>query len=389
MFMNGIIKPAAQDAHEASLRTPTLRRRLYAFRYFIALVLLPTLLAASYYYLIASDQYESSADFIVRRADSPTKSANSLGSLMGFSSGVSATTTDAMIVSDYLESHNTVERLQKEDRLVGRYRRADIDLLSALWSDTPSPEVLLKYYRKHVKVEQNIENGITQLRVKAFTPEDSYHIAQKLLLLGEERVNQINERAMQGQLAAAQEQLKAAEKDMLDIQNRLTAFRRTKGDIDPAGTGKAQIGLVSNLTASLVAVRARLNSLDGLISRSSPQYKMLQAQARELEEQVAAQSAKLTSGAQNIANGLGPYEDLVVRQEFAAKRYAAAAAAYEQARSEAIKQQLYLARVVDPNKPVEALYPERGRIVLTIFFSLLVAYGIGWMLLAGIKEHKL
>lgn len=255
--------------------------------------------------------------------------------------------------------------------------------------ETPAPETILKYYRKHVDVEQNIEDGITDVRVRAFTPEDAYAIAEKLLQMGEQRVNQINERTMRGQLAAAKSQLNSAERDLSALQTQLTNFRRTKGDIDPAGTGKAQIGMVADLTGNLTAARARLDAIKGFISRSSPQYQAVEAQVRALEAQVASQNAKLVSGGNNIATGLGKYEDLLIRQEFAGKRYAAAAAAYEDARAQALKQQLYLVRVVDPNTPVKSQFPERGRVVMTVFFSLLLGYGIGWMLLAGIKEHSL
>jgi capsular polysaccharide transport system permease protein len=38
---------------------------------------------------------------------------------------------------------------------------------------------------------------------------------------------------------------------------------------------------------------------------------------------------------------------------------------------------------------VKSLYPERGRIVITVFFSLLIAYAVGWLMLAGVREHKM
>ena len=47
----------------------------------------------------------------------------------------------------------------------------------------------------------------------------------------------------------------------------------------------------------------------------------------------------------------------------------------------------YLVRVVQPNLPEKSLAPRRGFILLTLFVSLLVAYGIGWLILAGILEH--
>lgn len=390
MFMDGIIKPAEQSRFEARQNSNIILRKLYAFRYFLLLVILPTAVVAAYYYVIASDQYESSADFVVRRGDNPTRSTGSAGALLGFSvGGATSQQTDALIIEDYLLSHDAIARLRREDNLVQRFQRPHVDFLSILRGADPAPETLLKYYLKHVDVEQNVENGITDVRVRAFTPGDAHAIAEKLLQMGEERVNQINERTMKGQLAAAKSQLVSAERDLAAIQGQITAFRRIKGDIDPAGTGKAQIGLVADLTANLTAARARLNALQGFISKSSPQYRAVEAQVRALDAQVASQNAKLASGGNNIATGLGKYEDLLVRQEFAGKRYAAAAAAYEDSRAQALKQQLYLVRVVDPNVPVKSQFPARGRYVITTFFSLLLAYGIGWMLLAGVKEHSL
>lgn len=389
MFMPGIIKPTGHD--ELDQQQPLVQRvmrSLKNYRYIIALVILPTIAVAGYYYLIASDQYEATADFVVRRSDASGRSVSSAAAALGLGVGGS-TQSDSYIVTDYLLSHDAVARLRKEDGLVARFRRASIDFLSVVGSPDPSPEKLLKYYRKHVLIEQSVDSGITRLNVRAFTPADSQQLAEKLLQMGEERVNQINERAMRGQVSASQRQLTGAETELASIQRRITAFRRSNGDIDPAGSGKAQIGLVSQLTAELATARARLASLRGFISPSSPQYRVVAAQVRSLEQQADMQNAKLAGAGTTIATGLGTYEDLLVRQEFAAKRYSAAAAAFDEARAQAVKQQLYLVRIVNPNLPVKSQFPERGRIVIMIFFSLVLAYGIGWLMLAGVREHKL
>jgi capsular polysaccharide transport system permease protein len=388
--MHGIIRPAILselDARETARQR--LKHMLWPYRWFLGLVILPTLLVAGYYYLIASDQYESKADFVVRKADAGAMGGGGIGQVLGFSIGSSQTQSEAYVVEDYLLSHDAVAVLRKEDRLVDRFQRPDVDLLSRLHFANPKPENLLKYYRKHVDLTQDSETGITHLSVRAFTPDDAFAISSKLLRLGEARINDINVRTYRGQIAAAQRELADAEMALGDIQRRITGFRQSQGDINPAGTGQAQITMVTTLTANVVAARARLNSMDGLVSRSSPQYRALSSQVRALEAQVAGQSARLTGRGQTIASSLGNYEDLVVRQEFAAKRYTAAAASYQQSRAEALKQQLYLIRVVDANLPVKSLFPERGRIVLTVFLSLLVAYGIGWLLVAGVKEHSL
>lgn len=388
MLMSGIIKPSGRDDFEK----PSLKRRilhdLRRRRYFLALVILPTILVATYYYLIASDQYESTTDYVVRRADSPQRSGGGTAALLGFGAPTGAA-ADSHIVSDYLLSHDAVARLRREDKLVERFRRSAIDLISALKSDDPSPEKLLKYYRKQIAVDQDAESGISKIKVRAFTQQDAYAISNKLLEMGEERVNQINERTMRGQVSSAQDTLSNAENELAKIQQRITMFRQNRGDIDPAGSGKAQIELVSQLTSNLASARARLNSLRGFISPTSPQYRAVEAQVAALQRQVDIQNARLAGKGNNIATGLGAYEDLVVRQDFAAKRYAAAAAAMDEARAQALRQQIYLVRVVDPNMPVKSLYPERGRITITVFLSLLITYGIGWLMLAGVREHKM
>ena len=60
----------------------------------------------------------------------------------------------------------------------------------------------------------------------------------------------------------------------------------------------------------------------------------------------------------------------------------------EQARSEALKQQFYLERVVDPNLPDSAQLPNRLEDILVILGASLLPYLIGWMLVRGILEHS-
>lgn len=348
---------------------------------------MPAGLLATYLYGFASDQYESGADFVIRRADASSSGAGDVGQLLGFNFGASSTLSEAYLVEDYLLSHDVVARLQREDNLVAVFRRPGIDWISRLWSAQPEPERLLSYYRNKITIEQDTETGITHLQVHAFSPADAHRVASKLLHLGEERINALNARTIHDQVATAGHQLQEAESALLKVQSKLNSYRRVREDIDPEGTGKAQISLVTTLTGQLVAARARMKAMEGVISPDSPQYIALRRQVRALESQVAGQSARIAGQDQSTATALGGYEDLVLRREYAAKRYAMVSQQYEQAKAEANRKQLYLVRVVDANMPVRSLFPERGKIVLTVLFGLLLTYGIGSLLLAGVKEH--
>jgi len=387
--MHGIIKPHSdQQTEQLDLREQFVgwaRRN----KWFLAIVLVPTFVVAVYYYLLAADQYQSEAHFIVKTGDNSPMPSGGLSQLLGMGGGLSQARGEAVAVNDYLDSQQAVLALNRSTGLVERFRRPEADYATRLWYSQPTPEALLKYYRRMVDVQSNPETGITVLKVRSFRPEDSYVIVNQLLRLGEERVNMINRRSQNDALANARRSLVEAERELATIQGRLTGFRQTQGDLDPSGSGKAQIELVATLQGQLTNARAQLNAMQGIISPSSPQYVATAARVRALEAQVAGQTGKLAGGGGAIAARLGNYQDLEIRQEFASKRYEAAAANLERARETAIRQQLYIVRVVDPNLPVKSQYPQRGKIVLTVFLSLLVAYGIGWLLAAGVREHSL
>lgn len=388
MNMHGIMTPPGSERFDdINTRWFRVRGWLWQRRVFGAFVALPTLLLAGYLYLIATDQYESEAHFLVRStAPTPTPSAG-MSQALSMVTGVSAAQNESTSVADYLTSHDAVEALRSRGRLVERFHRDDADFFSRLRQSNPTPERLLKYYRRQVTIRYDTETGITTLKVHSFRPNDSYELVRMLLQLGEMRVNVLNQRSYTDSIAMATRQVSRAEDDLARVQTALTRFRQNRRDIDPQASGEAQIDLVTKLSGELSAARAQLSSMGQMIDRSSPQYRALSARVTALQAQLGAQSSRLTGGDQAIAADISGYQDLQLRQKFLASRYEAAAASLDRARDQAIRQQLYLVRVVDANMPVKPLFPERERILLTVVISLLLAYAIGWLIVAGVREH--
>jgi capsular polysaccharide transport system permease protein len=363
----------------------SLRAWLYARRWFMLCVLLPTALVATYYGLIASDRFESEAHYVVRSSDNPSPMASGLGLVFGLGGGGGAQ-GETNSVSDYLSSHDAVAALSRKLDMVGIFRRPEADIISRLRAE-PKAETLLRYYNDHVRIRHNPDTGITTLRVQTFRPADSLTLAHALLELGEDRVNTLNERIYKSTVANARRQLAEAEVLVAQVQGRMTSFRRSGRDINPEGTGAVQTQLVSRLREELAAARAQLMMMARTVNAGSPQVVAMRERVRALEAQVGSENARLTGGLGDIATGIGNYEELRLRQEFAAKRYEAAAANLERARAQAEKQQVFIVRVVEPNLPQKARYPERLKIILTTFAGLLVVYAIGWLIVAGVKEH--
>ncbi|WP_256731273.1 capsule biosynthesis protein [Sphingomonas sp. dw_22] len=356
------------------------RRLLHPF---VLLVCLPTLVATAFEYGIAADQYESSAQFIVRTPQ-PASPANGLGQMLGLAQG--PVTADAHSVDAYLLSHDAVRALGSQ-RLTDIFRRPEADVASRLWDAAPAPETLHKFYGTMVHLTTATETGISSLSVRAFRPDDAKRLADDLLRLGEARVNKLNRRMFDDGLAASARQLREAEAGINQIQAKLTGFRQAARDADPEKSSTAQIQLAASLQEQAARARAQFQAMAAGLPPTAPQYRLMSRQVASLDGQVAAAKARLAGSARSVAAGLGNYEELQMRQQLAAKRFEAAQASYQSAREQLLKQQLFIVPVVEPNMPVKALFPKRLTIIATVFFGLLFAYAIGWLILSGLREH--
>jgi capsular polysaccharide transport system permease protein len=119
----------------------------------------------------------------------------------------------------------------------------------------------------------------------------------------------------------------------------------------------------------------------------NPALQVTRNRIAALERQIAAERSRRTQGDGALSQQLAAFERLMLEREFADRQLASATASLETARMEAQRQQLYLARVVEPNLAVYPLYPRKLISVGSIFLGLSVAFGIGWLLVAGMREH--
>ena len=117
--MHGVIQPVGVDVRRFDTRWTRLRDNLHAYRWFLGLVVVPTLLVAAYYYLIASDQYQSETHILVRTSDQQKPQVSGLGALLG-GGGTENAGPEAMSVADYLTSHDVVETLRRNLDQIGR-----------------------------------------------------------------------------------------------------------------------------------------------------------------------------------------------------------------------------------------------------------------------------
>jgi capsular polysaccharide transport system permease protein len=352
---------------------------------FKATVLLPTLLAALYFFGVAAPQFDSEARFLIRGR----QGASAAGALaeMAQGAGFRPASEEAASVREYLHSHDAVAALRERLPLVEIFRRPEADPVARLWWATPPAERLLDFYRRMVTAELDTMTGLTTLRVRSFRPEDSQALARSLLTLSEELVNRLNLRMMEDGLRVAREELGIAEARLTAAQLAVTAFRERERAVDPTRTAGLTLDNIGRLEGALAEARAELAEALRFTRGENPRVLQLRNRVGALEAQVAEDRQRVSTGAAGLSRQIGAYERLSVENELARAQLASATASLERARVDAQRQQLFLLRVVEPNLAEFARYPKASLTVLYVFICLSVAYGLAWLLIAGMREH--
>ncbi|KAJ3473958.1 hypothetical protein NLI96_g12727 [Meripilus lineatus] len=170
----------------------------------------------------------------------------------------------------------------------------------------------------------------------------------------------MNERAAADTVQFAQRQVNAAAEKAKDAAAALAAFRNSHTVFDPDRQSALQLQQVPVLKASIDT----------------------------LQKQIKVATGGVTGGQDSLSQKATGYARLQLDSQFADKQLASAMAALENARSEAERKQLYLERLVEPNRPDIAIEPKRIRGILTAFIVGLVVWGALSLLLASVREHR-
>lgn len=360
---------------------------LHRWRWFAACVVLPALLATSYYGLIAADIYVSESRFVIKAPERSVSAPSTIGSLLQ-STGLGSGAEQSSEIIGYLRSRDALSDLSKKADVRGAFASSEADFLSRfptlLQDDTF--EDLYQYYGEMVGVQTDASTGLSVLNVSAYTAEEAQLLNAGLLDLGEELVNRLNNRVNEQAISEAQARVTEAEDRVRSARVQLGAYRNASRILDPQQQGIGVLEVSNTLIAQESALRAQLSE----IRRNAPNHPSIPAledRIAGIAQQVARQTGRAVGTPDGLAAKITEYENLLVEQQFSEQALAAANTALEQARVEAKQQQYYLERVVEPNRPDEAILPARMKGILAVFFASLCLYLVGWMLSVGIREH--
>lgn len=368
------------------------RRHRIVILSFVCAVIVPFVLAASYLYLIAVDQYASRVGFTVRSEE--MSSANEL--LGGLSMLTKSSSSDADVLYRFIESQTMVERIAAKIDLPKIYSRPIFDPVFAYDTDG-TIEDLVDYWQRMVKITYDSGTGLIDVEVRAFTPEDSQMIAKAVVDESSAMINEMSATARLDATKYAKEELNLALTRLKSAREERTKFRSRTQIINPEVDIQEQMGLLGSLETQLAQAFIDLNLVLQTSSTDDPRVTQARRRIDVIEGLIEQERVKFGGGRagqhdtepeDNYPTLLGEFERLTVNVEYANSAYVTAMAALDAANAHAQRQSRYLAAYTTPSLPQASLYPERGVLSLVMAVFLTLTWSIGILVYYSLRDRR-
>ena len=348
-------------------------------------VFLPTIIAAYYFFSIATPMYATNSEFVIQQAEGQTS-----GGFGSFLPSQFNTNQDSIAVQSYMQSREAMLRLNKDEGFKAHFQQDWIDVIQRLEPDA-SNEDAFKLFKKYVKIGYDPSEGVMKMEVIAADPVLAQRFAEALIGYAEERVDNLTKRKREDQLREARENLAEAEQNRRDAQVAMVTLQQESQVVDPEAvlsSLRAQINQREiELQEKQLQLRAlldnpnpnqsRIAGVEADIGRLRDVIEILNERMHEAsvgEESLSSLSARIRLAEANLAT-----RDMMLQS---------ALQNMEGAMLEASRQTRYLSRSVDPIVPDAAAYP---RAVENTLLTFLIFSGIYLMisLTASILREQL
>jgi len=355
-------------------------------RLFVAVAIVPTIVAFIYFGLLANDVYTSEARFVVRSPNKGEASPLSLVLTGGALGGGGSDESNAVV--EYLQSRRALADVDQDGLVTRAYGNPEIfwfDRFGGIFGGTR--EQFYRYFLGKLGVAEGTNSKVIHLTVTAFSPTDAHQINGRLLDRAEDLVNGLSKRAQADAIAIAREEVAQAEAAAREAALMLSRFRNEHGIIDPELQATTDLQMIAKVQDELIAARTQLLQLETYTPQAT-QIPFLRAQVRSLEREIERQKQEIAGGSRSLSTAAMRYQELQFNAEAANKQLTAALASLQEAQAEGRRKRAYIERIADPSLPDYATRPRRIRNIIATFILGVLAWGVLSMLIVGIREHR-
>jgi len=362
-------------------------------RSFLLAVVLPTILFFFYSALWQSERYVAETRLTVREAqkkDQPKlgDAAAVMSKIAGGGAGPTKDSQNSFMVLNYIKSRAIIVDLGGRAYLERKFSGSGADYFSRL-SRGSNLEDLWKYWLGHISASVDTISGILTVRMDAFQPQDALDLARDVIRLSEDLVNKITLRNRSDALARAEGEVSLARQKLAGAREKVLQFRNQNFLIDPGARASSLSDLIAKLTLERIELVNALSTFSSSLSSDAPSPRLQRSRLASVDQQIADLKKKLTDneGSDVVSAQIAEYEKLKLEEQFAERLYAISQSAYESARQDLQRQQLYLVTIVPPILPESAAYPRVFGNTVLLFFALLVVWGVISLMVASIRDQ--
>lgn len=354
----------------------------------VVVIVVPMIVAILYYAFFASNRYVSSAQVVVRQAESSSQ-ANIPGLALLMSSVDPVSREETLYLREYITSTDMLNVLEDELQWTEHFADRWQDPLYWIKADDPL-EDRLSFYQRLVQASYDEMTGLLSVQVQALDPAFAEQVLSTILQQSESFVNEISRTIAKDQLVFAQKELDDATDRYEESKAVMLAFQSDSNLLNAQATAQSRATIIAELEAEIVKEKAKLNNLVATLDSNTPQVRAQRSRVRALEQQLRAENQRLVSaGSGDKLNVIASqYRRLEIDVAIAEEFYKTSIAVVENAKLEATKKIRSLVRVVQPNVPEDPVYPRRLYNLFTLLIALFLVYGISRFVMASIEDHR-
>lgn len=337
-------------------------------------VAVPLLVVALYLTVFAKPQYASEVGFVVRQEEtgSASQMLGGLGQMLGTQSA-----GNSDLLFEFIQSQDIVERIDNNFDLISHYSQTwPWDPVFSVWPSA-TVEELRNFWQRMVRITYDKSSGIILVEVRARSPEAAREIASEIVRQSELMINTLNAAARRDSVSNADIDLDVALSQLRSAREQLIEFQARTQIIDPQADMQGRMGVLGNFQQQLAQALVDFDLLTQTADRADPRVLQLERRIAAIEDRIAQERQSFAAQNVTVENTdyptlLAQYEGLRVDLLFAEESYRSALTARTMARTNAERQQLYLATFIAPTLAQKSEYPQRLLLIsLTTFFALL------------------
>jgi len=380
---------------------PRKTRRGPIRRSFLLVAVLPTLLVALYFGLVARPRYITQFRFSIYQPNNngPQQGNGSIAAAASTGGDLpsAAPTVADYVVADYLTSPQVILDLEKRMDLRQMLDDPKGDLLGRYWWGDGTPERMLWYWNTlTTNVSFDVTTGLTTVSVTTYSPRNALIIADALQTLSESVVNNMSAGARQDKVRFAESAVRRIDTRLKDVLLREQALRNAQKSPDPSAAAQAMLTYTDTLRQSIDTLTAEDSVLARSIAPNAPTRRVLhrqieaaQAQLREATKDIGGDTSPDHTQDAKLPRQMNAYEYLELERNFLTTFDSSLLQLLETARLDAATQHNYLETYVSPYAPRHARLPRPIRWTALTFIGLSTLWLIGLLIVLSVKDHML